>query len=119
MSDSTINVPDYVTVVEPHGQRLTKVAQAAADLMVDAITANLPVPGYIDVGSGSHDLVVTMLGRDRATCEQLACWATHFGATITGQPLVASDGNACVLCQAIFIYRGVEVAVRCYLNTDN
>jgi hypothetical protein len=112
MTDTTINVPDYVTMVTPTQERsIAELAAFATGLLVE----DLPQPCYVSVSQGGQE--VSLLFSDTPdTFAALAEWAERFGANVTGCPHTHSDGQESVHCQVIFTADGVKVEAFAFIT---
>lgn len=118
MTQPTVTVPDYVTMIDPDARHIASLVQLSANLMTEAVATGLPAPGNVEVGSGVHDITLGGFGRDQSACKALATWADHYGATLTGQPGSDAEGRPYVRCEVIFIYQGAQVGLRAYIDPD-
>ena len=113
---TTIDVPDYVTMITPK-ETLTaaELAQRAADLL----TANpdLPAPENVTVSVACRELSFLFPGVP-ASFKALAQWAERFGGTIIGEPHVRTDGTESVYCTIEFFDHGVHVEAYAFVGAD-
>jgi hypothetical protein len=104
MTDTKIEIPDFITRAKP----LTDIIRIAADLLEHAQDSGLPVPDMARVSRGGQEVSFGFPG-----CVQsfhtLADWAERFGGTVTGEPHTHEDGRESVYCQVRFPYLGVSV----------
>ncbi len=102
MTDTTIEIPDYVTMVTPADKRSTaELAAFAVGLLVE----DLPQPVYFSVSQGGQEISL-QFGDTPDSFRALAQWAERFGATVTGCPHTHSDGQQSVHCQVKFTPTG-------------
>jgi hypothetical protein len=114
MSDTAIEIPGYVTVVEPApGLPVRDLALAAATLL--AANTDLPAPQYLTVSAGGQEIELQFSG-DPSTFRAMAQWAERFGGTVTGQPGADRDGTAYVRCEVRFTADAIGVRVYAYIR---
>jgi len=100
MTDATIKIPDYVSVVEPApALPVCDLAKAAADLL--GIHADLPVPRAVTVSAFGQEIEMQFAG-DQSSFKAMALWAQRFGGTITAEPRTGEDGHPLVRCEIRF-----------------
>jgi hypothetical protein len=124
MTDTTVTVPEFVTMIDHSEHTLPAMAQIAADLLVQAGYQQLPAPHYLSISRGGQSISLGF-GRDLDACHALARWAEQFGGTVTGTPHQSEDGQRQVYCQVGFVYGGVRVELSAFIpasqegNTDD
>jgi hypothetical protein len=105
MTDTTINIPEYVTMVTPADERsIAELAAFAVGLLVE----DLPQPRYFSVSQSGQEISL-LFDSTPGTFAALAEWAERFGANVTGCPHTHSDGQESVHCQVKFTHDGVRV----------
>jgi hypothetical protein len=104
MTDTKIEIPDYVTRAKP----LADITRIAADLLKHADDSNLPAPFSARVSHGGQEISLGFPGCVQ-TFHTLGDWAERFGGTVTGEPYTHEDGRESVYCQVKFPYLGVRV----------
>ena len=105
MTDTTLNVPDYVTMITPADKRtIAELAAFAVGLLVE----ELPQPVYLSVSQAGQE-VSLQFPDTPDSFRALAQWAERFGGTVTGCPHSHSDGPPSVHCQVTFTVDGVKV----------
>jgi|SRR5215831_8297835 len=113
MTDTTIEIPDYVTVVEPAPSLPVRdLAQAAATLL--AANADLPAPLYVAVWAAGQEIEL-QFSSDPSTFRAMAQWAERFGGTVTGQPGAKDDGTPHVRCEVRFTADTIAVKAYAYI----
>ena len=116
MADTAIEIPGYVTVVEPApGRPVADLVQAAATLL--SANADLPPPRHLSVSAAGQEIELQFRG-DPATFRAMAQWAERFGGTITGQPGTDDDGTPYVRCQVMFTAETIPVRAYAYILAD-
>ena len=114
MAQTAIEIPDYVTVVEPiPDMPLHDLTRIAADLL--SANTDLPGPRFITASAGGQEIELQFSG-DRSTFAAMARWAERFGGTITGEPGTDDDGSAYVRCEVRFTAEGVRVKAYAYVQ---
>ena len=108
MAENTIEIPDFVTVLEPD-RPLSELTRIASDLL-DGEASGLAAPRFLEVCGASQQIELGFGGKPD-TFHQMAAWADHFGATLTAAPHADSDGTPYVRCGIAFFYKGVHVTV--------
>jgi hypothetical protein len=112
---TTIEIPDYVTMVTPADQRdISALASYAARLL--AATSDLPAPRYFSVSQGGQEICL-QFGDTHGSFRALAQWAERFGGTVTGCPHSNRDGQQSVHCQVKFTDNGVKVEAYAFITT--
>jgi len=112
MTDTTIEIPEYVTMVTPAGRRSTaELAAFAVGLLVE----DLPQPRYFSVSQSGQEICL-QFGDTPDTFAALAEWAERFGADVTGCPHTDSDGQESVHCQVKFTTDGVKVEAYAFIT---
>jgi hypothetical protein len=106
MTDTTINIPGYVTMVTT-----AELAAFAVGLLVE----DLPQPGYFTV-SQSVQQVCLQFADTPDSFAALAEWAERFGADVTGCPHTYSDGQESVHCTVTFTADGVKVEAYAFIT---
>ena len=116
MADMLIEIPGYVTVVEPVPDRpVGDLAQAAANLL--SANADLPQPRHVSLSAAGQQIELQFSG-DPATFRAMAEWAERFGGTITGQPGADDDGTPYVRCEVRFPADAIPVRAYAYIQAD-
>ncbi len=116
MTDTAIEIPDYVTVVDPApGLPVRDLAQAAATLLT--AHADLPAPRHLSVSAAGQEIELQFSG-DRSTFRAMAQWAERFGGTVTGQPGADDDGTPYVRCEVRFAADAIGVRAYAYILAD-
>ena len=111
MTDTTLDIPDYVTMVRPADKRTTaELAAFAVGLLVE----DLPQPTYLSVSHGVQE-VSLQFADTPDSFRALAQWAERFGGTITGCPYTR-DGQQSVHCQVKFTADGVTVEAYAFIT---
>jgi hypothetical protein len=119
MTQPTVTMPDCVTMIELAGtRRLAALAQVTADLMTEAVQADLPAPGSINLSGYDREITLCGFGCDRAACQALAQWAERYGATLTGEPGADSDGRAHVRCDVTFTWHSARIRAYAYIDAE-
>jgi len=112
MTDTTIEVPDYVTMVTPADKRSTaELAAFAVGLLVE----DLPQPRYFSISRTGQE-VSLQFADTPDSFRALAQWAERFGGTVTGCPHTHSDGQESVHCQVKFTVDGVKVEAYAFIT---
>ena len=113
MTDTTIDIPDYVTMVRPADKRTTaELAAFAVGLLVE----DLPQPTYLSVSHGVQE-VSLQFADTPDSFRALAQWAERFGGTVTGCPHTHNDRPPSVHCQVKFTADGVNVEAYAFITT--
>jgi hypothetical protein len=124
MTDTTVTVPEFVTMIDQAEHTLPALARITADLLVQAEYQQLPAPHYLSISHGGQSISLGF-GRDLDACHALARWAEQFGGTVTGTPHQSEDGQRQVYCQVGFVYGGARVELSAFIpasqegNTDD
>ena len=113
MADTTIKIPDFVTVID-RDRPLGKLALITCDLL-NGEADGLPVPQRAEIWGASQEIELGFSGTPD-TFAVMAAWAERFGATITGQRAADRDGQPYVRCALNFIYQGVSVKAHAYIE---
>jgi hypothetical protein len=114
MTDTAIEIPGYVTVVEPApGLPVRDLAQAAATLL--SANADLPAPQYLAVSAVGQEIEL-QFSSDPSTFRAMAQWAERFGGTVTGQPGANKDGTPYVRCEVHFTADALAVRAYAYIQ---
>jgi hypothetical protein len=112
MTDITIKIPGYVTMVTPADKRSTaELAAFAVGLLVE----DLPQPRYFSVSQSGQE-VSLQFGDTPDSFRALAQWAERFGGVVTGEPFIHSDGQPSVHCQVTFTHDGVMVEAYAFIT---
>ncbi|HEY6274725.1 MAG TPA: hypothetical protein VIX86_00185 [Streptosporangiaceae bacterium] len=114
MAQTAIEIPEYVTVLDPP-LTLPALARVAADLL--AAADDLPAPRCVEVSAASQEIEMQFPG-DPFTFAAMAQWAERFGGTITGEPGTGKDGAAYVRCEVRFSADGATVKGYAYIRAD-
>jgi hypothetical protein len=119
MTQPTVTVPEYMTMIElPGTRRLAALAKVASELMTEAAQAELSGPDSIELSGYNREITLCGFGCDRGSCLALARWAEHFGATLTGEPGTDSDGRAHVRCEVEFTWHCARIRAYAYIDAD-
>ena len=111
MTDTTLNVPDYVTMITPADKRtIAELAAFAVGLLVE----DLPQPTYVSVSQSGQEISL-QFGDTPDSFRALAEWAERFGGTITGCPYTREEQNS-VHCQVKFTADGVRVEAYAFIT---
>ena len=111
MTDTTIDIPDYVTMITPADKRTTaELAAFAVGLLVE----DLPQPTYVSVSQSGQEISL-QFGDTPDSFRALAEWAERFGGTITGCPHTREEQNS-VHCQVKFTADGVRVEAYAFIT---
>jgi hypothetical protein len=114
MTDTSIEIPDYVIVVaEPVNRSIAELAGCAADLLAE--NSDLPVPVYFSVSESGQE-VSLQFGSTPDTFATLAEWAERFGANVTGCPHTHSTGQQSVHCKVEFTHHGMNVELYAFVT---
>jgi hypothetical protein len=114
MTDTTIEIPDYVTMITPADKRtISGLASYAADLLQE--NSDLPAPVYFNVSQAGQEISM-QFGDTPDTFRALAQWAERFGGTVTGHPHTDRDGRQSVHCEVTFTDHGVKVEAYAFVN---
>jgi hypothetical protein len=112
MTDTKIEIPEYVTMVTPDNERsIAELAAFAVGLLVE----DLPQPRYFSISQSGQDLCL-QFGDTPDTFAALAEWAERFGANVTGCPFTDSDGQESVHCAVRFTHDGVNVEAYAFVT---
>jgi hypothetical protein len=112
MTDTTVDIPDYVTMITPVDRRSTaELAAFAVGLLVE----DLPQPVYFSVSQGVQE-VSLQFPDTFDSFRALAQWAERFGGTVTGCPHTHSDGHESVHCEVKFTADGVKVEAYAFIT---
>jgi hypothetical protein len=112
MTDTTIDIPDYVTMVTPAEKRSTaELAAFAVGLLVE----DLPQPVYLSVSQSGQE-VSLQFADTQDSFRALAQWAERFGGTVTGCPYTHSGGQQSIHCQVKFPAVGVKVEAYAFIT---
>ena len=112
MTDTTIDIPGYVTMVTPADRRSTaELAAFAVALLVE----DLPEPRYFSVSQTGQEISL-QFGDTPESFRALAVWAERFGGTVTGCPHTHSDGQQSVHCTVTFTDDGVKVEAYAFIT---
>src|SRR6266516_3181764 len=112
MTDTTLNVPDYVTMITPADRRTTaELAAFAVGLLVE----DLPQPVYFSVSQAGQE-VSLQFADTPDSFRALAQWAERFGGTVTGCPNTHDDGRQSVHCEVKFTDHGVKVEAYAFIS---
>ena len=112
MTDTTIDIPDYVTMVRPADKRTTaELAAFAVGLLVE----DLPQPTYLSVSLAGQE-VSLQFADTPGSFRALAQWAERFGGTVTGCPTTHDDGRQSVHCEVKFTSDGVNVEAYAFIT---
>ena len=110
--ETAIEIPDYVTVVNPAEKRsIAELAAFAVGLLVE----DLPQPAYLSVSQAGQE-VSLQFGDTRDSFRALAQWAERFGGTVTGCPTTHDDGRQSVHCEVTFTDHGVKVEAYAFIT---
>jgi hypothetical protein len=116
MAQTAIEIPDYVTVVEPTpAMPLPELTRVAADLL--SASTDLPAPRCMSASAGGQEIEL-QFSSDRSTFHAMARWAERFGGTITGEPGTDADGSPYVRCEVTFDIEGARVKAYAYVQAD-
>jgi hypothetical protein len=114
MTDTTIEIPDYVTMVTPAEKRsVVALARDVHDLLLK--NNDLPAPRYFTVSQAGQE-VSLQLGDSPDTFNAMAQWADRFGSTVTGEPHTRDDGRQSVYCEVKFTDFGVTVKLYAFIT---
>jgi hypothetical protein len=116
MTDAAIEIPDYVTVVEPAPDLPVRALTDAATMLLSA-NADLPEPRHLSVSAAGQEIEMQFSG-DPSTFRAMAQWAERFGGTVTGQPGADDDGTPFVRCEVRFITETIPVRAYAYILAD-
>jgi hypothetical protein len=110
-TQTAIEIPDYVTVVNPAEKRsIAELAAFAVGLLVE----DLPQPTYVSVSQSGQEISL-QFGDTSDSFRALAEWAERFGGTITGCPCTREGQNS-VHCQVTFTADGVTVEAYAFIT---
>jgi len=112
ITQPAIDIPDFVTVVDPD-RPFGKLALITCDLL-NGEAADLPAPQRLEVWGISQEIELGFSGTPD-TFAAMAAWAERFGATLTAER-TDHNGEPYVRCKAMFIYQGVTVKVRAFIE---
>ena len=115
MAENAIKIPDFVTVID-RDRTLGKLALIMCDLL-NGEADGLPAPQYAEVWGHSQEIELGFSGTPD-TFAVMAAWAERFGATITAVQDAGRDGKPYVRCALNFIYQGVAVKARAYIEAE-
>ncbi len=114
MTDTAIEIPDYVTMITPAQKRdICGLASYAADLLRE--NSDLPAPAYFSVSQGGQEIRL-QFGDTPGTFRALAQWAERFGGTVTGCPHDDGNGRQSIHCEVKFTDHGVKVEAYAFVN---
>jgi hypothetical protein len=114
MTDTTIEIPEYVTMVTPADRwDMRSLARYAADLLTE--NSDLPAPGYFTISQYGQEISL-QFGDTPDSFRALAQWAERFGGTVTGCPHTSRDGQQSVHCQVTFTNDGVKVEAYAFIR---
>jgi hypothetical protein len=114
MTDTSIEIPDYVIVVaETVNRSMAELAGCAADLLTE--NSDLPAPVYFSVSEATQE-VSLQFASTPDTFAALAEWAERFGANVTGCPHTHSTGQESVHCKVEFAHRGMNVELYAFVT---
>jgi len=116
MTDAAIQIPDYVTVVEPVPDLPVRALTDAATMLLSA-NADLPEPRHLSVSAAGQQIEMQFSG-DRSTFRAMALWAERFGGTVTGQPGADDNGTPYVRCEVRFTADTIPVKAYAYILAD-
>jgi hypothetical protein len=112
MTDTTINIPDYVTMITPADKRSTaELTVFAVGLLVE----DLPQPVYVSISQAGQE-VSLQFADIPDSFRALAQWAERFGGTVTGCPHTHGDRPPSVHCQVKFTADGVHVEAYAFIT---
>ena len=114
MTDTTIEIPDYVTMVTPAEKRsVVALARDVHDLLLE--NSDLPAPRYFTVSQAGQE-VSLQFGSSPDTFGAMAQWAERFGSTVTGEPHTHDDGRQSVYSEVKFTDFGVTVKLYAFIT---
>jgi hypothetical protein len=113
MTETAIEIPGYVTVVEPVPDLPVRALTDAATMLLSA-NADLPEPRHVSVSAASQQIEMQFTG-DPSTFRVMAQWAERFGGTVTGQPGADDDGTPYVRCEVRFTAEQIPVRAYAYI----
>ena len=114
MTDTTIEIPDYVTMVTPAEKRsVVALARDVHDLLLE--NSDLPAPRYFTVSQAGQE-VSLQFPDSPDTFHAMAQWADRFGSTVTGEPHTRDDGRKSVYCEVTFTDFGVTVKLYAFIT---
>ncbi len=114
MTDSAIQIPEYVTVVEPASARpMRDLANLLAEMFIEDY--GLPSPRNLTISETAQEISL-QFGGGPDTFHTMARWAERFGGTLTGQRTTGHDGRPVVRCEVKFPFRGVPVEAYAYVR---
>jgi hypothetical protein len=114
MTDTSIEIPDYVIVAaKTFNRSIAELASFAAELLVE--NSDLPTPVYFSVSEASQE-VSLQFGSTPDTFAALAEWAERFGVNVTGCPHTHSTGQQSVHCKVEFAHRSVNVELYAFVT---
>jgi hypothetical protein len=112
MTDTAMNIPDYVIMITPADKRTTaELAAFAVGLLVE----DLPQPAYVSFSQGVQEISLQFADTPDSF-RALAQWAERFGGTVTGFPHTHSDGHESVHCEVKFTADGVQVEAYAFIT---
>ncbi len=112
MTDTTIQVPDYVLMVKPEPAKTAgELAQVASDLLAD-----MPQPNTLTIYRYSQTISLGF-GRDSQAVEAMAKFGARAGEPITGEQTTL-DGQPAIRCELEFSHRGVHVEAYAYVKAN-
>jgi hypothetical protein len=112
MTDNTVEIPDYVTMVRPAQKRSTaELAAFAVGLLVE----DLSQPVFVSISQAGQEIYL-QFGDTPDSFAALAQWAERFGGTVTGCPHTHSDGQPSVHCQVKFTADRVKVEAYAFIT---
>ena len=112
MTETTLHIPDYVTMITPADKRTTaELAAFAVGLLVE----DLPQPAYLGVSQAGQE--ISLQFADTAdSFRALAQWAERFGGTVTACPHNDRDGRESAHVQVRFAHLGVHVEAYAFIT---
>src|ERR1022692_2406874 len=106
-----IDIPDYVTIIDPAKMPL----HAIASILIEMLTGNgdLPSPRCVSLSQLSRDIEMQFPGTPDSF-HAMAAWAKRFGGTVIAEPGSDEESGPYVRCEVQFPHRGVQVKAYAY-----
>lgn len=108
-----IDIPDYVTVIDPADAPV----HAIASILIEMLTENGDLPGPVDVclSQPGRDIDMRFPGNPDSF-RALAAWADRFGGTVIAEPGHDEDLGPYVKCRTRFSHLGIQVNAYAYIR---
>jgi hypothetical protein len=115
MSDTPVNIPDYVIMVDPESKnQLRDLAEVLVEML--GHVEGLPGPNHACLSIHCREISLLFPG-DQEAFAVLGKWAEQFGGTVTASPGTDSDGKSLVIGEVRFAYLGASVEAHAYIRT--